>query len=180
MNRRSFLWFLAAIPATIVGHALAYVFTGHDQADGHHSYLVPAFECSVALLLAFCAARLLRALSRPRPLSATDYSLAATMAKLSVVQIVLFTLAERLEGLAPAPIAYAIQLLVALLAAIAIAYFAQLVRRCERSTIQLSEYLHRCLALTEGLRFARAPHSPAYTLTITAGTARFQRPPPQL
>jgi len=177
---RSFPWFLAAIPATIVGHALAYVLTGHNQADGHHSYLVPAFECSVALLLAFCAARLLRALSRPRLLSAAGYSLAAGMAKLSVIQIVLITLVERLEGFAPAPIAYAIQLLVALLTAIAIAYFAQLERRCERSTIQLSEYLRRCLALTDGLRFARALHSPAYTLTISAGTARFQRPPPQL
>jgi len=102
------------------------------------------------------------------------------MAKLSLAQIVLFTVAERLEGLAPAPIAYAIQLLVALLAAIAIAHFAQLVRRCECATIELSEYLRRFSALAAELRFTRAPYSPAYTLTISAGTARFQRPPPQL
>jgi hypothetical protein len=177
---RGFPWLLAAIPATAVGHGLAYVLTGHNQADGHHSYLAPAFGYSIALLIAFCAARLFRALSRSRAPSAAGFSFVATMAQLSLAQVALFTLAERLEGSTPTPIAYAIQIFVALLATIAIAYFTQLERRCERSAIQASEYLRRIRALTEGLRFARVPYSPAYALTISAGTARFQRPPPQL
>jgi hypothetical protein len=170
---------LAAIPATIVGHALAYVLTGRDQADGHHSYLLPAFECAFAVLLAFCAVRLYGALSRPRSPIALSSSLAVTTAQLSVVQVVIFTLAERLEGFAPTPAGYAIQLLVALLAAVAIALFTNLVQRCERSAIELSEYLHRARALRFGLQIAR-PQSPAYALAVSAGVARFQRPPPQL
>jgi hypothetical protein len=180
VNGRRFPWLLAAIPATAVGHGLSYFLAGHDQADGHHSYLLPAFGFSAALLLAFCAAALLRALGRPRLPFATGYSIAATAAKLSVVQIGLFALAERIEGYAPGPSAYVLQILVALFAAIAIAYFAQLVRRCELSAIDAGEYLRRFAAHTEGLRVARAPYSPAYALTISAGTARFQRPPPQL
>jgi hypothetical protein len=177
---RSFTWLLAAVPATLVGHGLAYALLGHSQADGHHAYLLPALAYSVAGLLAFCATRLFKALSRPRPLAAASYSLAGTMAKLSFAQIALFTLAESLEGYAPTPLAYAIQIFVALLAAVALVYFARLVRHCERSTIEFSQYLQRCLSLPRVLRFACAPRSAAYALMVSAGAARFQRPPPRL
>jgi hypothetical protein len=163
----------------LVGHGLAYIVAGHNQADGHHSYVAPALGYSAALLLAFCAVRLFRALSRGRILAATGYSLLATTAKLSVVQISLFALAERLEGYTPAPLAYVIQILVALCAAVAIAYFAQLVHRCERSAIEAHEYLRRIRTFVAVPRFARLAHSPAYALAISAGAARFQRPPPQ-
>ena len=180
MNGRGFPWLLAAIPATAFGHGLAYALAGREQADAHHSYLVPAFLYSAALLLAFCAARLLRALSRPRRLSSAAPSLAATAAKLSIVKVALFALAERVEGFAPAPSAYAIQILVALFVAIAIVYFAQLVRRCERSAIEAGDYLRRVLALTAGLRFNHVSRAPAYALAVSAGPARFPRPPPYL
>jgi len=177
---RVFPWFLAAIPATLVGHGIAYVLTGQSDADGRHSYLLPALECSLALLFTFCAARLLRALSLPRGPAATASSLLATAAKLAVAQVALFALAERLEGHAPTAIGFAIQVVVALLAAVAIAYFARLVRRFERSAIDAGEYLRRFRLNAAVLRLDRARHSPAYALAVSAGTARFQRPPPLL
>ncbi len=82
----------------LVGHAISYLLTGRSQVDAHHAYTVPAFEYSVTLLVAFCIVTLLRALSRPAPLGAPVYSFAQTWARLSIVQIALFAIGERLEG----------------------------------------------------------------------------------
>jgi hypothetical protein len=177
VNGRSFTWLLAAVPATLAGHGLAYLLTGQNQADGHHAYVVPALELSAALLFSFCAATLLRALSTPR-LSTIGSSLVANAAKLALVQVALFAFIERIEGYAPSPIAYLVQIFVALLAALAIAHFTRLVRRCEHASLEAGEYLRRSKAHAGRLSVRTARRSPARALTISTGTSRFQRPPP--
>lgn len=180
VNRRLSLWWLAAVPATLLGHALVYALTGRTQVDAHHAYAIPAFEYSIAVLLAFCFALLLRALSGRVAGATHPFSWMGTWGKLAVVQVALFTLVERLEGYHVAPVAYAVQVFVALLAALAIACFTRLVHRCERAGLQASSYVRRLLTACDGLDFGRPPYSPAYALTVKAGTARFQRPPPHL
>ncbi len=154
--------------------------TGRTQSDVQHAYASPALEYSVALLLVVGCGLLLRSLSGYASVAHRTSSWLGTWGKLALFQVALFSLLERVEGFHVAPLAYAVQVFVALVAALALACFARLLHQCERAGLQISKYVRRLLVRCEGLRVLRPRHSPAYALTVTAGTARFQRPPPHL
>jgi peptidoglycan biosynthesis protein MviN/MurJ (putative lipid II flippase) len=138
-------WILpaTALPATLVGHALAYFLAGYSQADGHHGYFPRTLECSVALLAGLCLILVARALSRADQYTVRGSSVSATWIKLALMQTALFAMLERTEGYVPALAGCVAQVLVALCAAVALVYFARLLDHCERDAPRASSYLRR-------------------------------------
>lgn len=174
MNRRIW-WLLAAVPAAIAGHMVAYALTGRVQNDAHHAYLVPALQYSAFLCAGLGVVRLYLALGAQR-MPSRLLRLDELWLRLCVAQILLYIAVESLEGFSVSALAIFAQVAVAFLAALALAGFSRLVSRCEQVAIEGSRYLARSAVTALPIFFN--DRSPAYALRIAAGTARFQRPPP--
>ena len=174
------LWFAAVVPATLVGHGLAYAISGQSAADGRHAWMLPALECSLALLLALsflCAGQaLLKAHIFVH--TSVEKSCLALWPRLALAQIVLFSAIERAEGGHAGLMGVLAQVFVALLVAYVLSLFARLLGSCARSAEHASRYLARLLQSVTSF-VSRRPAPIAYALAIHAGTSRFQRPPPQ-
>jgi hypothetical protein len=174
-------WLLpaTALPATLIGHALAYNLAGRSQADGHHGYFVQALEYSTILLGGLCVLLIARALTRRGWVVPRFGSLATTWIKLSVLQIAMFAVLERMEGYVPALVGCAEQALVALCAALALSYFARVLNRCEHGAADAERYLRRLRLSLLGRHISRSPYARAYALSVRVGPSRFARPPPK-
>jgi hypothetical protein len=174
------LWLAAVVPATLAGHALAYALSGRSAADGHHAWMAPALECSLALLFAICSALLGTALLKAGILmhTAAERSWIALWPRLAVVQLALFIVMERAEGAHAGTFGCIMQILTALLAAYVLNLFARLLACCVKSTVAVSRYLERALHTVTSF-VSRRPAPAAYALAVRAGRARFQRPPPR-
>jgi hypothetical protein len=173
------VWIAAVVPATLVGHGLAYALAGRSVSDAHHSWVAPALECSLALLAAIWCAMLAGALLKAGILvhTAAERSTFELLPRLALAQLAMFALMERLEGTQAGLAGCAMQVLVAFCVAYVLALFSRLLVRCIEKAEEASRYLQRLLEPTA--RFvSRRPYSVAYALSVRAGTARFQRPPP--
>lgn len=174
------LWLLAALPATLVGHWLAYIGVGRSLADGRHGYALPSFEISALVLGVLCAGLLVGALvqagivDRIR-LEATGWSL---WLKLAPIQVVLFAIIERLEGYAPSLAGCLIQCVLAAAVAALLALFARFFSRCVLESQEASAYLQRLLSSPFHAHLRRAPFAVAFALSASVGPIRFGRPPP--
>lgn len=179
MKRPLPVWIAAVVPATLVGHGLAYAMAGRNAADAHHAWVAPALECSLALLLAFCCALTASALLKAGVLThtAAERSTLELWPRLAIAQLVMFGLMERMEGAHAGLLGSLVQVLVALCVAYVLSLFTRLLVRCMASAQAASRYLQRLLVSTA--RFiSRRPYCVAQALAVRAGTSRFQRPPP--
>lgn len=179
MKRPLPVWIAAVVPATLVGHGLAYALAGRSGADGHHAWVAPALECSLAVLAALCCALLAGALLKAGVLAhtAAERSTIELWPRLAIVQLVMFSVMERLEGGHAEILGSLVQVLVALCVAYVLSLFSRLLVRCIAKAHAASHYLQRLL--DGGTRFvSRRPSCVAHELAVRAGTARFQRPPP--
>lgn len=179
MRRSVPLWALAVLPATLVGHALAYALMGRAIADGRHAYFVPALDLSLALLAVLGLLTLGGALLRRRVLALDARgSIGSYWIKLAPLQIATFTVLERSEGHGATVEACLVQIAVALFAAVLLVCFARLLSKCVRVGEAAATYLHRFLAPPLPAYLHRTPVSLATALFAHAGSSRFQRPPP--
>lgn len=179
MKRPLPVWIAAVVPATLVGHGLAYAMAGRSGADAHHAWVAPALECSLAVLAALCCALMAGALLKAGVLAhtAAERSTIELWPRLAVAQLAMFFAMERVEGTHAGLAGSLVQVLVALCVAYVLSLFSRLLVRCIAQTHAASQYLQRLLE--DGSRFiSRRPYCVAHALAVRAGTARFQRPPP--
>lgn len=179
MKRPLPLWLAVVLPSTIAGHALAYAFSGRTVSDGHHTWLVPVLEGSLALVLAVATWLFGGALVRARIVAhglAQRHAL-ALWPRLAVLQVALFFTIERAEGAPISVLGALAQLLVALLAACIVTRFARLLAACARGTEEAARYLER-LFNQHSVFVRRAPSAAAFALTVSARSRRFGRAPP--
>lgn len=179
MKRALPLWLAALVPATLVGHGLAYAITGRSIADTHHAWLAPVMECSLAALFAICTLLLGSTLIRAGVLVHTNVerSWVALWPRLAVLQLALFMAMERAEGTHAGVVGCLVQLLVAFAVAYTLALFARILLHCSKAVEAASRYLERALHPIVSF-VSRRPSPVAYALAVHAGASRFQRPPP--
>lgn len=177
MKRPLPLWLAAVLPATIAAHALGYAVTGQSMADGRHLWLVPAFESSLAVLLLLATALIGGALVRAGVFARPSVEAAPLdlWLRLSAAQTALFVAIERAEGTPVGLIGCAIQIAVALGAALLLAAFARALAGCVRTGDVAARFLTRAVAAPV---YLGQPFSRADVLAAVAGSRRFQRPPP--
>ena len=142
--------------------------------------MAPVLECSLALLAAICITLIGSTLLQARILvhTATERSFNALWPRLAFAQLFLFLLIEYAEGTHATLLGCAVQLVVAAGIAALLALFAGLLSRCVKSARAASRYLQRLFQSVTSF-VSRRPAPVAYALAVHAGTARFQRPPPQ-
>lgn len=181
MRRPLPVWLLAALPATLVGHAIAYALTGQSMADPRHGYFGPSLEFAAGFFLALCIVLVLGALTRAGAIARVRVE-ARTLPlwlKLAPLQVALFCALERAEGLLPSLAGCGVQIALALLLALTLASFARVLARCVRAASVAATYLQRLRGQTVERYLRREPVVCAYALSVRAGSSRFGRPPPR-
>lgn len=170
---------MAVVPATLVGHALAYFLDGRSMADGRHAWFAPLFECSIAALILLCASLLSGSIFRYRFDSGfkSGASIFSVWLQLAIVQTTLFAAIETAEGAKITLLALAVQIAVALCAAQLLAIFARLIACCAAGTKEAAQHLQR-LFTRRSIFIRREPATRVVMLFACAGSYRFQRPPP--
>jgi hypothetical protein len=173
------VWIAAVVPATLVGHGIAYAIAGRTATDAHHAWVAPALECSLALLAALCCAMLAGALLKAGILvhTAAERSTIELVPRLALAQLTMFAAMERVEGTHAGLTGCAVQIAVALCVAYVLSLFSRLLVRCIENADAASQYLQRLLDSPAHF-VSRRPYHVAYALAVRAGAARFQRPPP--
>lgn len=173
------VWLAAVVPATLAGHGLAYAFAGRSAGDGHHAWMAPALECSLAILAAVVLMAIGSSLLKAGILMHTpaEQSYAALWPRLAFSQIVVFDVVENAEGAHVSIPGIVVQIAVALLVAYLLCRFACLLVRCAQNADEASRYLQRLLNAITSYVF-RQPAPFARALAVHAGVSRFQRPPP--
>lgn len=179
MKRPLPVWIAAVVPATLVGHGLAYGIAGRSSADAQHAWVAPALECSVALLAALCCGLLAGALLKAGILirTAVDRSALELWPRLAIAQLVMFCTMERLEGTHAGLLGCAVQIVVALVAAYLLALFSRLLVRCIAGARAASRYLQRLFACVSCYA-SPIVDCRMHALQACAGSARYKRPPP--
>jgi len=174
------LWAAAILPATLIGHGIAYAAQGRSLADGHHGWIAPVFEWSLALLIALCTMLLGDTLMRAHVLaqSAAESSVLAVWPRLALSQIGLFMMMERAEGTHAGLLGCFVQIVVAFATAYVICLFARLLARCRKGSA-VNRYIRRLLSIAPSFAVVE-PAYVAHALAVRAGASRFQRPPPKL
>lgn len=182
MKRPLPVWIAAAVPATLAGHGLAYALAGQSAADGHHAWVAPALECSMALLLAACLLLIGGSLLKAGVLmhTAAERSCIALWPRLACAQLSLFFIMEHAEGGHVTLLGAAVQIVLAAAVAYVLSLFAQLLVRCIRGAEAASRYLERLLCGAMPFAGRRPQAVMVCALAVRAGSARFQRPPPSL
>ena len=164
--------------ATLLGHVVAYALEGRTLTDGHHGYLAPMLDVVLASAFLGCAVILGRAVTsqRARRMDALP-PLPLLWLIVASFQTAAFAALELLEGKAPDALGCGVEVLMALLVAVAIKLFCRVVERCARA--MLSTYarrLHSSGASTR--RPLLPPVDAALSLAVRVGVHRFKRPPP--
>lgn len=162
---------------TLVGHALTYLLERRTLADGRHGYFALLVEIVCASVALSCVVLVVRAMKirNGRRLHET-LSLPVLWMLLATLQVAGFAGLESVEGNAPDVTGWGLEVLVALVVAVAVALFLGFVARCILGTG--ATYLERERS-HRGVMASRASgvRSPLQ-LTICAGVHRFKRPPP--
>ena len=180
MKRPLPLWIAAVVPATLVGHGLAYLLGGRSVIDVHHTWLAPALECSLAVLAALCCVLVADALLKAGILAhtAAERSVLELWPRLAVGQLAMFTMMERLGGTHAGIAGCIVQIAVALCIAYVLALFSRLLVRCVIVADEASQYLQRLTQAPVSFFIAPQLQCSAHALAIRAGRSRFKRPPP--
>lgn len=163
----------------LAGHAAAYALEGKALVDGRHGWYLFTLENSAAAFFAIAAILVGCALLFAKQLKQANFqaSIVQLFPRFAIAQIVLFSSVESAEGLHVTAWGVAAQLLTALCAAYLLSLFSRLLTAC----ITTAEYLAECLerfADCRQLFVLRDPAPRSLTLSATAGSSRFQRPPP--
>ena len=179
MSKRLPLWFAAVVPAMAAGHVAGYAMSGVSAADGRHGWLSPAVEVCAAALIGLGALIIASTLLQTGIFrrSTIERSVMALAPRLAASQLALFVAAETFEGRAITPAGIATQLVSALLAAYMLSLFSKLIVRCIACADEAGCYLERLVAATTAFAFVD-PAPRASALFASAGSSRFQRPPP--
>lgn len=180
MKRPLPLWIAAVVPATLVGHGLAYALAGRSASDAQHAWVAPALECSLAVLAALCCALVAGALLKAGVMAhtASERSTIELWPRLALAQLVMFCAMERAEGTHAGVAGCIVQIAIALAVAYVLSLFTRMLVRCVASAQAECEYLRRLVDRTAASFVAREPQCIARALAVCAGSARFQRPPP--
>jgi hypothetical protein len=149
------------------------------MADGHHLWLVPAFECSLAVLATLCLLLTGDALLKAGVFAHTriEQSCTALWPRLAIAQAALFSIAEYAEGTHVTLTGILVQIAVALAAAYVLSLFMGLLSKCALGAKVASAYLQR-LQHDCTRYISQDAATPAFALAVRAGASRFQRPPP--
>lgn len=179
MRRALPLWLAAVVPTTLAAHGLAYVLSGRSTAGAEHAWVMPTLECSVALLVALCTVLTASALLKAGVFihTAAEHSTFALWGRLAFAQIAIFAAMEQAEGSHAGLFGCAVQVLAAFCVAFLLALFSRMLARCTACARVFSRYIER-LSVNVAAFVPRRPRSTEYALSVSAGTARFQRPPP--
>lgn len=180
MKRPLPVWIAAVVPATLVGHGLAYAAGGRSAGDPQHAWVAPALECSIAVLAALCCALVSGSLLKAGIMAHTAAERLVTelWPRLAASQLVFFSVMERAEGTHASIAGCIVQVVIALAAAYVLSLFSRLLVRCIASADAACEYLRRLAGDFTSVFVSREPQSIALALAVRAGNARFQRPPP--
>ena len=180
MKRPLPLWIAAVVPATLVGHGLAYALGGRSAAGAEHAWVGPALECSLAVLAALCCALTADALLKAGILThtAAERSVIELWPRLSAAQLLMFAAMERLEGTHAGIAGCIVQLAVALCVAYVLSLFSRLLVRCINGAREASHYLERLTHAPASIFISLQPQCVAHALAVRAGSSRFKRPPP--
>lgn len=180
MKRPLPLWIAAVVPATLVGHGLAYAIGGRSAAGAQHAWVAPALECSLAVLAAMCCALMADALLKAGILAhtAAERSTMELWPRLALAQLAMFAAMERLEGTQAGVAGCVVQIAVALCVAYVLSLFSRLLVRCIAGAQAASRFLERLTQSPAALPVAAYPQCVAHALAVRAGSSRFKRPPP--
>jgi energy-converting hydrogenase Eha subunit A len=173
------LWLAAVLPATLIGHGIAYAVAGRSASDAAHAWVMPALDCSLALLLALCCSLIVGALLKAGVLAhtATERSALQLWPRLAIAQLAVFVTMEQVDGSGATLLGCFVQLLAALCVAYVLAVFVRLLDRCAAGSRAAFRYFERQVK-TAAVFVSREPQCVAVQLAVSAGAARFQRPPP--
>lgn len=180
MKRPLPLWIVAVVPATLIGHGLAYAIAGRSTAGMQHAWVAPALECSMAVFAALCCSLVADALLKAGVLvhTAAERSTIELWPRLALAQVALFFGMERLEGTQVGVAGCLVQLLIALAVAYVLSIFSRLLVSCVAGAQAASKYLERLTTGAAAIFVVRHPQCISHALAVRAGNARFQRPPP--
>lgn len=161
----------------LLGHTLTYALENRTLADGHHAYFVPLLEVLVASALVCCALLVGRAISNRglRTMQASPPLWRLWLIAASA-QTAGFVMLEVLEGNAPDAFGCAVQVVMALLAALTIALFYRVIERCALAIS--SSYAGRVAPSRDSVKRLVWQIDVARILTVRTGIRRFKRPPP--
>jgi len=166
---------------TLVGHAVTYLLEGRALADGRHGYFSPVLEivfAVAALSGAVVVARAIRASGdrrvRETPSLPVLPSLPAFWMMLATLQVAGFAALESIEGNPPDAFGWCVEVVTALVVAVALTLFLGFVERCAAAIA--ATYHGRARGLSP-IRL-RAAARPPLQLAVCAGIHRFKRPPP--
>ena len=150
------------------------------MADGHHAWVTPTFEISVAVLLGVCLLLAGSALVRAKIVAriGVERSLLSLWPRLAVTQLLLFAGMERAEGTHASLLGCAVQIAVALGTAFVLSLFARLLARCIMGASEAGRYLERIQAQVASFVPRQSVWCPS-TIAVRVGSLRFVRPPPQ-
>ena len=161
---------------TLIGHALTYVLEGRTAADGRHGYFLPVLEIAGASLVLCAVIFIVRAtMTQPGRRALGVPSLPFIWAIVAPLQVAGFVALESIEGNSPDAVGWGVEVLVALIVAIAVSLFLGFVERC---VIALAAtYLSR-VRNDRPLCATVLAVSPSLQLAVSTGVHRFKRPPP--
>jgi len=173
------LWLVAVVPTTLAAHGLAYVLAHRSLSGPQHTWVLPTFDVSIAVLLTSCAVLLAGALLRAGILAHTsvEHSTRGLWMRLSCAQLLLFVAMERAEGTHAGVLGCVAQVAAALCVAFLLTLFSRVLAGCVIAGESAMRYIDR-LATGAPSFVARRPRAAAYALFASAGSSRFQRPPP--
>lgn len=196
---------ICAAPATLFGHSITYALGTVSLADGRHTYFLPALQALVTLTLGLALALIVRSLVsapvRPGKICPVAPSLSkgglsmpmlgraqhdtvgitlSLWAIFSFTQCAFFVSLEFLEGYRAGPLGCAIQVVVALMAALLVVWFNDLLERCEEISLARGIYLPRPTNNQVLITDRSLCPIPVNGLNERRGIRRFQRPPPGL
>lgn len=174
------LWIAAAVPAAVAGHTWLYAICACGNDGAAHTWVLPAFRLSLALLTALCAVLLYAALTGSAWLTVgrIERSGGPLLCRLFLAQTLFYAAAERAEGNTPALLGVALQLVVAIAVAVLILGFARVLDRAAAHVRSFAAYLRRHTPADVRFSIEFQRQRPAMPAGYAAGYARFQRPPP--
>jgi hypothetical protein len=162
---------------TLVGHAVTYLLEGRALADGRHGYFSPLLEIVFAATALSCVILVVRAMraSGDRRVRETP-SLPVFWMILATLQVAGFAVLESIEGNAPDAFGWCVEVMIALVVAVAVTLFLGVVERCVAAIAATYHALAR--NHHSPIRLSATAPRPSLQLAACAGIHRFKRPPP--
>lgn len=161
---------------TLIGHAVTYLLEGRTLADGPHVYFSLALEIVFAAAALSCVVLVVRAMqaSGDRRVRETP-SLPVFWIVLAALQVAGFAALESIEGNGPDAFGWSVEVMIALVLAVAVTLFLGFVERCVAA---FAATYHERARSYSAIRLPATAPWPPLRLAVCAGIHRFKRPPP--